>query len=199
MICKYSYKMQTRASHCALFSSPRQRTVGDCFSFKPVFLVFLWFNQKRNRLLVLLQFFRRSLLEFKLQIILCRELRRQNQFKRTKLLQPMGQHSPLRYWFFSAYSFQAAVTSVVLCACFSFCFVRGSLPSLPSCSSGFRSFSACSQSCLCSFGVFYFGSFVHFTVLGFLVYFLHMCTSMSVLVRLHTSYYYAVYCGLLLF
>ena len=28
MICKYSYKRQTRAPHCTLYSSPRQRTVG---------------------------------------------------------------------------------------------------------------------------------------------------------------------------
>ena len=28
MICKYSYKRQTRAPCCALYSSPRQRTVG---------------------------------------------------------------------------------------------------------------------------------------------------------------------------
>ena len=28
MVSKYSYKRQTRAPHCALYSSPRQRTVG---------------------------------------------------------------------------------------------------------------------------------------------------------------------------
>ena len=28
MICKYSYKRQTPAPHCALYPSPRQRTVG---------------------------------------------------------------------------------------------------------------------------------------------------------------------------
>ena len=28
MICNYSYKRQTRAPYCALYSSPRQRTVG---------------------------------------------------------------------------------------------------------------------------------------------------------------------------
>ena len=59
--------------------------------------------------------------------------------------------------------------SVVLCACFSFWFVRGSLPSSLSCSSGralvcrvgrafrqflFSFFSACSWSYLSCFGVF---------------------------------------------